>query len=87
MAALLDAAPPTDAPAPAPPPLGYRGVRLSSGAGGVSWLAFGGIVVEERPGQPPRHRLDAGRRIERAAIATAPPGALPASWLGDLLQP
>ncbi len=83
---LLEAAPATDAAAPAPPPLGYRGVHLSE-PGGVSWLVYSGVIVEERPRCAPSRRIDAGRRVERAALATAPPGTLPAAWLEGLLEP
>lgn len=84
--ALLDAAPVTDAGAPPAPGLGYRGVRLASEQGN-SWHVHAGVIVEDRLGLAPVRRLDAGRRIERAALATAPPGALPISWLEGLVDP
>ena len=83
---LLEAAPATEAAAPSPPGLGYRGVRLSSDTG-VTWRVYAGVIVEERPGGEPARRLDPERRVERAALATAPPGTLPLAWLEGLLDP
>ncbi len=85
LAARLDAAPKTEAPVPLPPRLGYRGVRLASQSGDVSWDAYAGVIVERRAGMPPFRRLDAGRGIERALLATAPAGALPSQWIEGFL--
>ena len=81
----LEAAPATDAAGPAAPALGYRGVILSPEAGGVSWAIHAGWIVETRGRSVPVRRRDDGRRIERAVLATAPPGLLPAPWLDGLI--
>jgi len=62
---------PTDAPAPKPPLLGYRGAFLAA-PDGRRWYFSDTVVVldEER-------RLDPGRRLERAVLGTAPAGVLP----------
>lgn len=83
---LLEAAPATEAGAPPPPGLGYRGVLLSSEPGD-SWRIYAGMIVEDRPGCAQVRRLDPGRRIERAVLATAPSGALPIPWLEGLVDP
>lgn len=84
---LLEAAGATDAAAPPPPALGYRGVSLSSDAGGASWTIYAGVIVEQRPRSAAVHRLDPGRRAERAVLATAQPGMLPAALLEGLTDP
>jgi hypothetical protein len=83
---LLEAAPVTGAAAPAPPALGYRGVRVASEAG-VSWEVHAGVIVEARPRSAPVRRLDPRRRVEKAVLATAPPGTLPIPWLEGLIDP
>ena len=63
-------------PAPEPPPLGYRGLRLHDDATGREWLVFAGVVVtSEGIG-----REDGGNDFARAVLGTAPAGALP-PWL------
>ncbi len=87
LVSLLRSAPaPAEGAAPAPPALGYRGVRLVSEASGISWTVYSGVIAEERPGSPASLRGDPGRRVERAALVTAPKGALPASFLDGLVE-
>lgn len=66
-----------DATAPTPA-LGYRGCIVRIGPGG--WHAFGGGVTH-RTQHREESRADPGRRFERAALATAPPGLVPAGAL------
>jgi hypothetical protein len=59
--------------------LGYRGCWLRA-PDGEHWCAFDGIVVQERGAGSQRvitGRRDAERSVERAILATAPPGVLP----------
>jgi hypothetical protein len=57
---------------PQPPALGYRGCRLEAPDGRV-WTAFRELVSLGADG-----RRDGGREFERALIASAPAGILPA---------
>jgi hypothetical protein len=56
---------------PVPPPLGYRGGRLTAPDGRV-WRAFRELVS-----LGPEDRRDGGREFERTLLASAPPGMLP----------
>ena len=67
--------PATVAPKPGGP-LGYRGV-LTIEPGGTTWLAADGVVTKRAPGTT-EDRADPDRRFERALLASAPPGLLPA---------
>lgn len=53
--------------------LGYRGAWLRA-PDGRRWIAFEGVAW---PGPPGQARRDEGRALERAILATAPPGAIP----------
>jgi hypothetical protein len=57
------------------PGLGYRGCTVDCGARGV-WMAYGRVVSRGN-----EHRIDAGRRFERAVLRSAPQGAIPAEVL------
>ena len=65
------------------PALGYRGciVRMRQ----EGWPAFGGVVTH-RTEQREETRTDPSRDFERAALATAPSGLLPAGALPPELQ-
>jgi hypothetical protein len=60
------------------PALGYRGCRVRSGD--CDWLAYGGTVTRS-PGAAQEARADPARAFERAVLASAPPGLLPAGAL------
>lgn len=66
---------PSDA-VPVAPVLGYRGCRMSDGAG-RTWRAGQGLVLLQHEGVSSA-RADPDRRFERAILASAPPGVLPA---------
>ena len=65
------ALPAWDGPPPPTPLLGYRGIALRA-PDGRTWTAFGRVVSHDGAA-----REDAERAIERALIASAPPGLLP----------
>lgn len=71
-----------DAPVPTPA-LGYRGCIVRMGHGG--WHAFGGVVTH-RTEQLEETRADPSRSFERAALATAPAGLVPAAALPPELR-
>jgi hypothetical protein len=60
-----------------PPGLGYRGCTLTA-PDGRRWHAYGGVVVL-RAGALHQAREDVDRAFEKALLATAPAGAIPAS--------
>jgi hypothetical protein len=60
----------------AAPPLGYRGLTLVCSSD-KCWFAYGGNVTFKHGTRRPQHRLDEGRRFERALANTAPPDVLP----------
>jgi hypothetical protein len=62
---------------PEPPRLGYRGCTLSA-PDGRRWHAYGGVVVLSADALR-QAREDVDRAFEKALLATAPAGALPAS--------
>jgi hypothetical protein len=66
---------PLGAPAPEPPPLGYRGC-FAAGPDGRRWVAYRGAVTM-RSGQEQESRADPGRAFERFIVESAPAGALP----------
>jgi hypothetical protein len=73
--ALWSALPATDSAAPRTPKLGYAGCVLEDGAG-TEWRAHDGLAVSTS-GTTIEMRTDAGRRFERAILATAPADLLP----------
>jgi len=86
--AALDALPPPE-PVPAARGvsrrLGYRGSFVAA-PDGRRWTAFAGFVHEDpapRGGARRVVRRDDGRVLERAILATAPPGALPPGVADD----
>lgn len=66
---------PTALPPPCPPPLGYRGCRLSADRD-QELEAFGGFVTLVSAGSPPTRR-DPERNFERELLRSAPPDLLP----------
>lgn len=64
-------------PAAVPPPLGSRGCALRSPDGSV-WRSVAGTVTLHASGRPAEARDDRTREFERALLATAPPGIVPA---------
>jgi hypothetical protein len=63
---------------PTPAALGYRGCELRTDLG--TWHAFDGVVTR-RLEQSEEARSDPSRGFERAALATAPAGLVPAQAL------
>ena len=78
LAPAWDELPPLAEESSTAPPLGYRGVALTA-PGGLRYEAYGGAVT--LPGG--ERRADPARRLERAVLASAPPGLLPEGLLGD----
>lgn len=79
--ALWDALPGAG-PAPAAPPLGYRGCFLRH-VSGREWFAYGGTVTLTSTGSGIA-RGDHRRRFEAAILASAPAGCVPASVLEEI---
>jgi len=72
---LWNALPATHDAAPDAPRLGYAGCMLEDGAG-TEWRARDGVAVSTS-GTSTETRADAGRKFERAILATAPNDVLP----------
>ena len=68
--------PRSSAARPAPAALGYRGAVMR--CANAEWVAYGAAVTRTSPGGHVEQRGDAGRQFERALLATAPEGLLPA---------
>lgn len=70
-----------DGPTVSAPPLGYRGVFLRDNAG-HEWFAYREIVTLKEANRS-EARKDAGRAFERALIASAPEGLIPAALIAQ----
>ena len=77
--AIWDTLVPTDEAVPSPPALGYRGCFVRDRAG-RTWTAFHQLVTLSAEGSSETRRDDE-RRFERAVLASAPAGVLPASFV------
>jgi hypothetical protein len=60
----------------APAALGYRGAAMR--CANAEWVAYGAAVTRTSAGGRVEERGDPGRQFERALLATAPDGLLPA---------
>jgi hypothetical protein len=79
LVAIWETLVPSDGAVPAPPALGYRGCTVRDPAG-RTWTAFRELVtVSTHSGS--EKRRDDDRRFERAVLASAPAGTLPASFV------
>lgn len=69
---------------PTPPGLGYRGCVLRGP--GREWRAYGGVVTLQTSAGTAEARADPVRAFERALLATAPPGTVPAMVLPEAFR-